>query len=320
MSRAWYQLALAPAPEAGAGSSSSGGGPAAPPLGLVAAQGDHLGEAIAQAAKAYPQRAVLGARLCPTAPLGDSVGRSRSVVEQSPQLLDELLAEHASAPGAPGEAVSLATSSAFPWPAGLVPDLSSLGKLGAVAAGYVVEREPQGLAIEAQVEGGEVGEAFLGWIEQLPTADNLEVRLLHHFEERGQTEVWLTPRIGVKQILRFLDAHDRELIDNGLVELAVYLRKEGSTLRLTEHKTLLWTSTDPATLARCEKTLAGLGLSPIDPLVSLAAAPHFHFRPGGTRDRDALAKYLHKQRMRVVDKLNSHGVSQAPVAPVSPAP
>lgn len=316
MSRAWYQLALAPVPEAVAASSSGGGVAegAGPPLGLVAAQGDHLGEAIALAAKAYPRRAVLAARLCPTAPLGDSVGRSRNVVEQAPELWAELLGEA-------GEAVRRSGASAFPWPLGIVPELAALPRLLDARAGYVVEREPAGVAVEVQLPADDLGEAFLAWIEQLPVADNLEVRLLHHFEERGVTEVWLTPRIGVKQILRFLDAHDRELVDSGLVELAVYLRQEGSTLRLTEHKTLLWTSLDPGTLARCEKTLAGLSVAPAEALVSVAAAPHFHFRPAGTRDRDSLAKYLHKQRMRVVDKLDRHGVSQrAPAPPAAPAP
>jgi hypothetical protein len=301
MSRAWYQLALAPVPE-GAPPSTTGGAPGAggaaahPPLGLVAAQGDHLGEAVTAVAKVYPRRAVLAARLCPTAPLGDSVGRSRNVVEQSVADLADL--------GDPGEL----GASAFPWPAGVLPELSTLRRLTGAAAGYVVERQPQGVALEVQVEAGELGEAFLTWIEQLPAADNLEVRLLHHFEERATTEVWLTPRIGVKQALRFLDAHDRELIDSGLVELAVYLRKEGSTLRLTEHKTLLWTSLDPSTVERSARTLAGLKVPAVERLVGVAAAPHFHYRPGGTRDRDALARYLHKQRLRLVDRLDRHGV------------
>lgn len=294
MSRAWYQLALAP-PSSERGPS---GRPVGLPITLVAAQGDHLGEAIAAAAKVHPQHAVVGARLCPTAPLGDSVGRSRHVVEQS----------------LPAELAGLERASAFPWPAGVVPELTALGQLEGAAAGYIVEREPRGVAVEVQVAAIDLGETFLGWIERLPVADNLEVRLLHHFEERATTEVWLTPRIGVKQILRFLDAHDRELIDNGFVELAVYLRKEGSTLRLTEHKTLLWTSVDASTVERTQELLAALKVRPASALVSVASAPHFHVRAAGSRDRDGLGKYLHKQRLRVVDRLDRQGSSQ-PAAP-----
>jgi hypothetical protein len=304
MSRAWYQLALAPLDASGASPTGNAGRPVT----LVAAQGDHLGEAIAAAEKAYPRRPVLGARLCSAAPLGDSVGKSRDVVEQT--------------------ATTPLTSSAFRWPAGVVPELAALESAAAQAQvavaprpGYVVLQEPPAAEgkpalsiIEAQVGGAELGELFLGWVERLPTADNLEVRLMHHFEDRGTTEVWLTPRIGIKQIIRFLDAHDHELIDNGLVELAIYLRKENSTLRLTEHKTLEWISADPSTVARTEQALAKLGVRRQDALARFSAAPHFHVRPGGTKDRASLGKYLYKQRLRIVDRLDRHGVSQPAAA------
>lgn len=302
MSRAWYQLALAPL-DASA-SSTVPSGVKASRIELVAAQGDHLGEAIAAAEKAYPRRAVVGARQCSAAPLGDSVGKSRHVVEQT--------------------AATALTPSSFRWPAGVVPELAALepaaaaeGRKAEPRAGYVVLHEPPPApeqpalsVVEVQVGAAELGEVFLGWVEKLPYADNLEVRLLHHFEEQGTTEVWLTPRIGVKQIIRFLDAHDRELIDNGFVELAVYLRKEGSTLRLTEHKTLEWISVDAETVARTEQTLKALGVRRLEELVRFSAAQHFHVRQAGSKDRASLGKYLLKQRLRVVDRLDRHGVSQ----------
>lgn len=312
MSRAWYQLALAPSEGAG------GRGD----IILVAAPGDHLGEAVAAAEKAHAKRVVVGARLCSAPPLGESVGRSRNVVEQKAEV-----------PLSP---------SAFRWPAGLLPELSALeeGPPGGAGAseeapsgreraaprgsprtGYVVFQEagrgaaPQGQGgpglhvIEAQVGGAALAETFLGWVERLPAADNLEVRLLHHFEDAGTTEVWLTPRVVVKQVLRFLDAQDRELIDNGFVELAIYLRKEQSTLRLTEHKTLEWTSYDLASIARSEKALAELGIPKLEALVRAAELPHFHLRPAGTKDRAGLSKLLGKLRMRVVDRLDKLGHS-----------
>jgi hypothetical protein len=296
MSRAWYQLALAPLD---ASASSTGAS-----IEVVAAQGDHLGDAIAVAEKSHPRRAVVGARLCSAAPLGDSVGKSRNVVEQT--------------------ATTALTASAFRWPAGVVPELAALEPAAVEARrsaeprpGYTALREPPPVpgqpelsVLEVQVGAAELGEVFLGWVEKLPYADNLEVRLLHHFEDHGTTEVWLTPRIGVKQIIRFLDAHDRELIDNGFVELAVYLRKEGSTLRLTEHKTLEWISVDPSTVARTEQTLKSLGVRRLDELVRFSATPHFHVRQPGSKDRASLGKYLLKQRLRLVDRLDRHGVSQ----------
>lgn len=284
MSRAWYQLAMA-SPDASSA------------IGLVAAQGDHLGEAIAAAEKAHSRRVVVGARQISAAPLGESVGRSRYVVEEA----------------LPAELAGLAALRlpAFRFPAGVVSELAALEGLWAKRPepGFVVLKEGGLSIVEAQISAEGLGEAFLTWIEKLPAADNLEIRLMHYFEEKGTTDVWLTPRIGVKQVLRFLDAHDRELIDSGMVELAIYVRGEGSTLHLTEHKTLVWTSRDEATLPRTEKILTQLKVPRVSALTMVDAAAHFHTRPAGTKDREALGKYLQKQRLRVVDRLDRHGQS-----------
>jgi hypothetical protein len=276
MSRAWYQLALAPSRSSTA-------------IDVVAAQGDHLGDAVAKVAKAYPRRAVMAARVCPAAPLGEAVGRQRDVVEQP--AIAELV-------GVP-----------FRWPLGVIPDVWSLARLAGVTPGYTVHHEAEGLMMEAHVEADQVTDVFLGLVERLAVADNLEVRLMHHFEDHGTTEVWLTPRIGVKKILRFVDDHDRDLVNNGFVELAVYLRQERSTLRLTEHKTVMWTSVDRSTEARTAQALAALGVPAKAAVVALASVPHFHVRPHDSRDRAALARYLQRQRMRLVDRIDRTGIS-----------
>ncbi|MEZ4362206.1 MAG: hypothetical protein R3B48_18605 [Kofleriaceae bacterium] len=286
MSRAWYELALASAS-------------ASPSVRLVASQSEHLGAAIAAALKAYPHTTVVAAGLSAGAPLGDSVGRSRSVVEQGP------------APELP--------PATFRWPAGVVPALTSLEGLVGAAPGYVVHREEGPMVvIEAQVQADAIEDVFLGWVERLPVADNLEVRVAHDFDgpdADASTEVWLTPRIGVKQVLRFLDAHDRELTDNGHVELAIYLRQERSTLRLTEHKTLLWTSLDPETERRVGETLASLGVRQVSSLTKISSVAHFHTRSASSKDRAALTRYLGKQRMRVVDRLDRQGRSRSRPTP-----
>ena len=276
MSRAWYQLALASASGAQAGT-------------LVAAAGDHLGEAVAAVTRAYPRRVVLAARRAPTVPLGESVGRSRTVLEVTPDLA--------------------LPSSRLHWPPGVLPELDALPALAAAAPGYVIHREPELAVIEAQVAAEQIVDVFLGVLERLPAMDNLEIRLMHHFDGAGQTDVWLSPRIGGKRILRFLDAHERELIDSGAVELAVYVRSEQSTLRLTEHKTVLWTSRDLTTEARTIKALQALGVRAVPTLVTVAQVPHFHYRAGGSKDRAALSKYLEKQRLKLVDRLDPAGAS-----------
>jgi hypothetical protein len=276
MSRAWYQFALA--------------SPSAPAsVTLVEAQGDHLGEALALVVKAHARCAVLAARLSPAAPLGDSVGKSRLVVEHGPA------AEVAAGP--------------FRWPPGVLPEMSALGRLVAARAGYTVHRTGELVILEAQVESDQLGDVFLGLVEGLPVADNLEVQVMHHFEDHGTTEVWLTPRIGVKQVLRFLDEHDLDLLESGCVELAVYLRQERSTLRLTEHKTVLWTSVDRSTEGRVAQALRKLGVPEASEPILIASVPHFHTRPHGSRDRAALGRHLQRQRMRLVDRMDRLGVS-----------
>lgn len=282
MSRAWYELALAPASAHGQGT-------------LVAAAGETLGEALAAAARAHPRQAAVAARRAEISPLGESIGR-RAVVELGQPV------------ALPGEAMV--------WPVGVIPELSALPALAGAAPGFSVHAEPELVAVEAQVGAAQVVDVFLGLVEKLPAADNVEVRLMHHFEDTGRTEVWLSPRIGGRRALRFLDGYERDLIDNGGVEVAVYVRAEQSTLRLTEHKTILWLSRDRSTEARTVTALRSLGLRRVQTPVTLGSVPHFHYRPAGARDRATLARILEKQRMRRVDTLDPEGVSLT--GPASP--
>src|SRR5262249_20210033 len=124
-----------------------------------------------------------------------------------------------------------------------------------------------------------------------------------HFEDTGRTDVWLTSRVNARKVLRFLDDHDVELIGNGHVELSVYLRAQRATLRLTEHKTVVWLAEGRALEAEGTGWLRELAVPRIAPLVTISAAPHFHYRPQKTRDRKKLAEELYRQRLRRVDSV-----------------
>src|SRR5439155_2675831 len=120
---------------------------------------------------------------------------------------------------------------AFRWPVGVLPAIGSA--IPDARRGWVTRADPRLLVIEAQTDAEHLTDLYLGLIERLPTADNLEVRVLDHFEDTGTTDVWLTARVNVKKILRFLDDHDVELLGNGHLELSVYVRAHQATLRLT---------------------------------------------------------------------------------------
>jgi hypothetical protein len=266
VSRTWFRIALA----------LDGDRPT-----LVAAAGGSLGEALAAARKSAPTAwPVAAARIAEDAiPLGESVGRS-GVVELG-----------AAPEGTP----------TFRWPAGVLPALgpgAAVGRIGHTA------RRADGLSvIEAQTDHGHLHELFLAMVERIPSADNLEVRVLEHFDggAPATTDVWLTSRIDGNKIIRFLDDHEDELIGNGHVELAVYAREARGTLRLTEHKTVAWVAEDPAHDEVIARSFARLGLPEIEVLPTVAGGPHFHFRGAKSRSRKALGDHLYRQRLRRVD-------------------
>lgn len=276
MSRAvnqtWYRVALA----------RSGGAPV-----LLAAQGEHLGAAIGAAERHVHGSYAIAAEVAAgnEIPLGESVGKHH-VVELG---------------AADGE------TSTFRWPIGVMPQLGHTAPLAGARRGYMIHADPKLLVIEAQTDREHLVDLFLGVLERLPSADNLEVRVQDHFDDAGHTDVWLTSRVNAKKIIRFLDDYDDELIHNGHVELSIYVRAHRATLRLTEHKTVVWLADkeDPARTLETDvhAWLRELSVPRIDELVTVTEVPHFHYRGAKTRDRKKLSDELYRQRLRRVDTL-----------------
>ena len=269
VTRTWYRLALA----------RPTGDPA-----LVAAQGEHLGAAIAAAQAHLAGSHVIAVDVAggDDVPLGESVGKHQIV---------EL--------GAATDVASLR------WPAGILPALGHTTPLATARRGWIEHPDPAMLVIEAQTDADHVVDLFLGLVERLPSADNLEVRVLDHFEGAGKTEVWLTSRVNAKKILAFLDDHDDELIHNGHVELSIYVRAHKGTLRLTEHKTVVWIAEDRALEAEVAGWLKELDVPRAEALTRVVSVPHFHYRLAGSRDRKKLGEALFRQRLRRVDTLRA---------------
>jgi hypothetical protein len=268
MTRTWYRIALGRA-----------GG--APPV-VVAAAGEHMGVAVAAAERHAPGAFAIAAEIAEDSdiPLGESLGKS-TVVEL-------------------GAASDVPV---FRWPVGVLPQLSRAAAVLGARRGWVVRPDPRLLVIEAQTTADHLTDLFLGLIERLPSADNLEVRMLEHFEDAGRADVWLTSRIDARRILRFLDDHDEELLGNGHLELSVYVRAHRATLRLTEHRTVVWLADERALEADVRRWLGELAVPEVESLVTVKDAPHFHYRPAKSRDRRKLGEELYRQRLRRVDTL-----------------
>jgi hypothetical protein len=244
---------------------------------LVAASGEHVGEAL-DTARATGWPIAVGAALASDIPLGESVGKHHVVA-----LGD-----------APAELPS------FRWPLGVVPELGAGAALAAIRPGWTERASESLYVVEAQTEADNVGELFMGLVERLPSADNLEIRVLDHFEAAGATDVWLTSRVNGKKIIRFLDDHDAELFGNGHIEIGVYVRAHKATLRMTEHKTIVWLAEQRALAADVARWLAELDVPRVDSLVTIRDAPHVHYRPTKSRGRAKLGEELYRQRLRKV--------------------
>jgi hypothetical protein len=275
----WYQLVFAPA------------GPAAEAV-RVFAQGDHLGEAIDGALGRLGKHGRSG--LWPVeavplstgeAPRGEELGRG--------VLLDP----------APAAWPAVAPRD-FRCPFGVVlgeaPDAAPAVTL---YAGYTVSRHEGTWAVEAVVDGTRLDETFLSLIERLPSGDNIEVRLLGHYEDFGRTDVWLSPRFPRQdRLTAFLDDLDVDLLHNGHVELNVYMRAEHSTLRLTDHKTIILLTESEELRDQFTAWLVEEEVPPVQALGNIDAGhPHYHWRPAASHDRDKLAKRLERARLRKVD-------------------
>ncbi len=269
MHRTWYKVALA----------REGGQTQQ----LVAASGEHMGQAIADArahaAGSWP--VAVDHASGQDIPLGESVGKGNVLA-------------------LPALETSLPT---FRWPSGVLPALSAATSFAGAASGWLVRSDPKLLVIEAQTEDVNLTDLFLGLVERLPSGDNLEIKLLDHFDDAATTDVWLTARVDGKKILRFLDDHDVELLGNGHLAISVYVRSLKGTLRLTEFKTVVWVAEDRALETEMKTWLRDLNVPQVESLVTVRDGTHFHYRPAKSRDRKKLGEMLYKQRLRKVDSV-----------------
>ncbi len=267
-SRLWYRIALAT--------------PTAAPQ-LVLASGEHAGIAIAEAEREVAGSWAIAFDVATTEeiPLGESVGKGHVVKIGAAPL--EL--------------------STFKFPPGCLPAVT--GGVHAIVRGWIKRSDPELLVVEAQTEADRLVDLYLGLIERLPSADNLEIRVLPNYDAAGVTEVWLTSRINAKKIIRFLDDHDAELFGNGHVELSVYVRALKGTLRLTRYKTVVWLAEGNALEAEIEKWLGELGVPAVAQLPSVLDGAHHAYRSAASRERKKLTDELFRQRLRKVDTVKA---------------
>jgi len=268
VNHAWYRIALAH-------------GDRSPTV--VIAPGDHLGAALATAVSRFDSAWPIAVAQAPPneVPLGESVGKG-VVVE-------------------PGTTLIRYPTDVIRWPVGVIPSMSvSPHGVAAIRTGWFRHPDEAITVIEAVVDGDRLAQVFLWLVEHLPAADNLEIRILDHHDGGGPSEVWLSPRLSPRRAIRFLDDHRADILENGHIELSIYLRRERSTLRLTEHKTVVWLSDDPETATQFTAWLAMLNVPPVDALVTIGGIGHFHYRPPRSSSRERMTTRLAAMKLRRV--------------------
>lgn len=252
---------------------------------LVVAPGDHLGAAIGVAAVRLGKRGevwpLASAPATPgEVPLGESVGKGVVVEREVPERVGT-----------------------FRPPSGVILALDA-GPRASIEVGFATRVAEETLVIEAVAEGNDARERFLEVVERLPVVDNVEVQIADHFDGGHTTDVWLTPRMrDTRRALRFLDDFDVELLRNGHVDVAVYVREPRSTWRLTQHKTLAWMTIDEGLNGKVRGWLEGAGLALREPLETIADRPHHHYRSATSSPRLKLGMRLTRAGLRKVDSL-----------------
>ncbi len=196
----------------------------------------------------------------------------------------------------------------FWFPVGVVPTPQDEERGGIdpteIREGYAIEHNEDEHALHVVVDARRLWQVFTTVFRALPSRDGLEIRLLAHWEEQEKTQVWLAPPdFSDDVILSFIQENSPDLVDNGGVELAVYCRSEQCTLRLTEHKTLVFYADDAKYLGPIEEVVKNLGFAPREPLLSIVTrCGHYHYALPGTASRSELAARLNAAGLQVVDE------------------
>lgn len=149
-----------------------------------------------------------------------------------------------------------------------------------IIEGYAKEsNNAKDTRIRAVVDGRHIFELWESLIDVLPSIDNLEVSWTIPLPGMDAGELWLTPRWSSRDELKsYLKSTRHLLFDNGWLDLAVYSRKEQTTLRLTSHKEIQFYSENDLHLRAIENAIKSYGIKKSTQLLSLAAGfAHAHF-------------------------------------------
>ena len=193
----------------------------------------------------------------------------------------------------------------FEFPAGIVPsNADGPCRLEEIRECYFSEQSESMFSVTVVVDGRRLIESLTNIFDILPSKDGLEINIKEHWNDRNVTEIWIAgPEFTDGNILDFLLENDTNLICNGGVEVAIYSRKEKTTLRFTDHKIFRYYAEDIDFIGQFVKGVARLGYSEMKECRNiLRRYHHYHYAPKGARTPAELKILLSSSHFKKVDE------------------
>lgn len=195
----------------------------------------------------------------------------------------------------------------FIFPCGIVPaNIEGAFELKDIREGYFEEHSENLFSITVIIDGRNFYERIKNIFEILPSKDGLEINIKSHWNNRNKTEVWLAgPNYKDARILDFIIDNRTHLLDNGGIELAIYSRKEKTTLRITDHKLIRYYADDEKYINLFNSGVQRLGLSNLEKKRIISDDyHHYHYTPKDCFSPEKLKSMLESLGFKRVDEQN----------------
>jgi hypothetical protein len=172
-----------------------------------------------------------------------------------------------------------------------------------VTEAYELGQETEYSWVEAVVDQHRLRDTFRAMFLHLPSPDGLELRVC--WESGDRVDVYVAPKqFSEIRILRHLLDNWSPLVENGFCELAVYDRGINAILRITDHKTIFFTSGEAGPRDDVARKLVELGYAERTPLRSITGGfHHYHYNLPAAPDCDGLVELCKSWEFRKVDQI-----------------
>lgn len=147
--------------------------------------------------------------------------------------------------------------------------------------------------LELVVDNRHIAETFDNLIELLPSVDGFWIYILDFWED-ALSELWVAKHFIEKDIvIKFLASQQKEVVQNGYLDVVVHSSKGETNLYLESHKKIQLFTKDENLFKNFIRKLMVLGYTQTTDFYSLEFGYyHHHYRPGSSLSRDDFKQML----------------------------